>query len=146
MEIASEDDEQISQALLEWSGLEDLWLKHDLEGLFDFATDIAFRCRLITKKTREWSVAPGHGGTTFTVNTRNPDALRAEMLARVEGLLQSHADEITDHQVVVRNNARARAERIAAGPELEVTERADHVSLLVRQFAPDRVHALSVSL
>ena len=41
-EIASEDDEMISQAILEWSGLKPVWDRYELSRLFNFGGAIAF--------------------------------------------------------------------------------------------------------
>lgn len=87
-EIASADDGEIGGELLDWSGLSKVWQEHGLAGDYDFLRDVVEHCHCIDISTEEWGgSAPGLSGVWYTVTTRDPDRLRAEMQARVQKLI-----------------------------------------------------------
>lgn len=144
-EIASEDDESISNALLEWSGLAPVWNEHELSRLFSFGPAVAFECQHIRLKTKEWSNLPGHGGVWYTVLTNNEKALKAEMNARLEGLLRDHQKLIRDNVEEAREIARVRAENINRGPLAQLLVAEGSVTFVIQQFAPNAQHSIAVS-
>jgi len=95
-EIASADDGEIGDELLDWSGLSELWHERGLAGECDFLRDVAEHCASIDISTEQWGGdAPGLSGVWYTVSTRDPDQLRGEMLSRVQQLFdQSKAQNI----------------------------------------------------
>ena len=97
VEIASEDDEMISQAILKWSGLKPEWDRYELSRLFNFGGAIAFECEHIEWETKEWSTAPGMGGNWYTVWTSNDDSLKAEMKVRLARLLKENRPLIREN-------------------------------------------------
>jgi hypothetical protein len=86
-EIASADDGEIGDELLDWSGLSKLWNEQGLAGDYDFFRDVAEHCASIDISTEQWGGdAPGLSGVWYTVSTRDPDQLRSEMMTRVQQL------------------------------------------------------------
>lgn len=145
-EIASEDDEDIARALLEWSGLAEAWNDQDLSRLFNFATGIAFECEDIIVETKEWSNLPGHGGIWYTVSTVDEDGLRAEMEARFHQLVSENQQLIKQNAKEVEAAGRERAKQVAGGPvrKIEVTDQG--TTLFMQTFDPDIRHELGVSV
>jgi hypothetical protein len=87
-EIASADDGEIGGELLDWSGLSKIWHEQGLAGDYDFLRDVAERCASIDISTEQWGGdAPGLSGVWYTVSTRDPEKLRAEMQSRVQLLI-----------------------------------------------------------
>ena len=95
-EIASADDGEIGDELLDWSGLSELWHERGLAGEYDFLRDVAEHCASIDISTEQWGGdAPGLSGVWYTVSTKVPDQLRSEMRSRVQQLIdQSKAQNI----------------------------------------------------
>lgn len=88
-EIASADDGEIGGELLEWSGLSKVWEEQGLARDYDFLSDVAEHCQCIDISTEQWGGdAPGLSGVWYTVTTRDPDHLRAEMLRRLETMVR----------------------------------------------------------
>jgi hypothetical protein len=87
-EIASADDSEIGGELLDWSGLSEIWQERGLAGNYDFLRDVAEHCGSIEIGTEQWGGdAPGLSGVWYTVSTRDPDKLQADMQARVHQLI-----------------------------------------------------------
>ena len=95
-EIASADDGEIGDELLDWSGLSELWHERGLAGEYDFLRDVVEHCSSIDISTEQWGGdAPGLSGVWYTVSTKDADKLRAEMQSRVQQLIdQSKAQNI----------------------------------------------------
>ena len=87
-EIASADDGEIGGELLEWSRLSGIWQGQGLAGDYDFLRDVAEHCSSIDISTKQWGGdAPGLSGVWYTVSTRDPDKLRAEMQSHIQQLI-----------------------------------------------------------
>ncbi len=88
-QIASADDGEIGGELLDWSGLSKIWHEQGLAGDYDFLRDVAERCTFIDISTEQWGGdTPGLSGVWYTVSTKDPDRLRAEMQVRVQLLIE----------------------------------------------------------
>ncbi len=116
LQIGEAEEEELSAFLLEWSELQAEWDAQQLDGLFDFARDVALRCRHLKAKGREWSHSPGYGGVIYTLSTSNVSSLLFEMQAGLERLIRENEEEIAAHKEELLARSRARALRVAAGP------------------------------
>ena len=93
-EVASSEDGEISEELLTWSGLSELWQEHGLLGDYDFLRDVAEHCDCIDISTEQWGGdAPGLSGIWYSVTTRDPSRLRKEMRSRLENLIAEKSKE-----------------------------------------------------
>lgn len=144
-EVCEADDEMVSSTLLEWSGLQEEWNAKSLNNLFDFAAEIALKCRHIKYKTKEWSNLPGHGGVWFTFFTDDEDALKEEMRDRFMTLLETNAIAIKRNVAEAKKAARELQKRINAGPIMMLRTFPDHVELFYETIKPAAQYLLGVS-
>ena len=145
VEIASEDDEMISQAILKWSGLKPEWDRYELSRLFNFGGAIAFECENIEWETKEWSTAPGMGGNWYTVWTSNDTSLKAEMKVRLARLLKENKSLIRENLQEAKLIAAERARQIAGGPVTRLHVADDGVRTFdVETYEPDIRSVLGV--
>jgi hypothetical protein len=88
IEIASADDDMIAAEVLEWSGHSDFWNEHELDEEYNFVSDVLEGCRHAWIDAEEWDGGvPGQSGIWHTVSADDPDALKAEIRARIEELV-----------------------------------------------------------
>lgn len=86
--IASGDDCEIEDKVLEWSGMCEIWNDAELSRGSSFYRDVLMSCPSATLRSAEWDGnTPGRSGVWFTVRSRNPDALRQEIAAGIQVLI-----------------------------------------------------------
>jgi hypothetical protein len=96
-EIASADDD-VSQELLEWSGLEKIWDKYYL-GEFDRFQDIADQSKHIYIEGEEWGGnTPGLSGVWQTAKTDNDTALKRDLQGLVAELIWENRQQIHQYR------------------------------------------------
>ena len=94
-EIVSNDDDVASGELLSWSGLSDIWDRHELWGEFDFLRDVAEFCSHIDIGREEWDADfPGHSGTWQIIKTNDEDGLKKEMSKKLTRLIWNNRKKI----------------------------------------------------
>ena len=93
VEIASADDD-LSQELLEWSGLEAIWNKYSLAE-FETFQYLAKRADHITIEGEEWGgEVPGLSGVWQTAKTDNAVALKEELRNLIAELIWENRKQI----------------------------------------------------
>ena len=86
--IASADDCEIENRILEWSGMMKIWVDGELDYRFSFWKDVLKWCNHFDFKSREWEGGgPGLSGIWFKVLTNNPRALKQEIADGVKELI-----------------------------------------------------------
>jgi hypothetical protein len=96
-EIASADDD-VSQELLDWAGLDKLWDKYYL-GEFDRFQDLADQAKHIYIEGEEWGgEMPGRSGTWQTATSDDPSALKKELRGLVAQLIWENRKEIHQYR------------------------------------------------
>ena len=96
-EIASADDD-VSEELLEWSGLEKIWSEYYL-GEFECFQDLATRSEHISISGDQWGGdAPGLSGVWQTATTDNEADLRKDLRGLVAELIWENRKQIHEHR------------------------------------------------
>jgi hypothetical protein len=89
IEIVSADDDVASGELLDWSGLSDVWDKHDLSEQYDFVRDVAEYCDHIDIELEHWDAnMPGRSGVWHRISTDDEKALKRELALRLHELIE----------------------------------------------------------
>jgi len=96
-EIASADDD-LSQELLQWSGLEAIWNKYSLAE-FETFQHLAKRADHITIEGEEWGgEVPGLSGVWQTAKTDNAVALKEELRNLMAELIWENRKQIHEYK------------------------------------------------
>ena len=96
-EIASADDD-VSQELLDWAGLDKIWDKYYLEE-FDRFQDLAERSDHISISGKEWGgEVPGLSGVWQTAKTDNETALKKDLRGLVAELIWENRKQIHQYR------------------------------------------------
>lgn len=96
-EIASADDD-VSEELLEWSGLEKIWSEYYL-GEFECFQDLATRSEHISISGDQWGGdAPGLSGVWQSATTDNEADLRKDLRGLVAELIWENRKQIHEHR------------------------------------------------
>jgi hypothetical protein len=85
--IASGDDRDIENRVLEWCGMMEAWVGGGLDERFSFWSDVLEMCDHFDSESREWEGGgPGLSGVWFKVRTNNPKALKQEIADLIKEL------------------------------------------------------------
>ena len=96
-EIASADDD-VSQELLEWAGLDKIWDKYYLEE-FEHFQDVAEQAKHIYIEAEEWGgEMPGRSGVWQTAKTDNGEALKEELRNLIAELIWENRSQIHQYR------------------------------------------------
>jgi hypothetical protein len=89
VEIASADDDMIAGTVLEWSGLFDLCVEHELDLELDLVSDVLDLCDHAMVERESWDAgAPGRSGVWHVVLTDDPERLKVEIRTRIEEFIR----------------------------------------------------------
>ncbi|NLD05062.1 MAG: hypothetical protein GX672_04060 [Synergistaceae bacterium] len=120
-EIVSNDDDVASGELLSWSGLSDIWDRHELWGEFDFLRDVAEFCSHIDIGREEWDANfPGHSGTWHIIETDDEDELKKEMRKRLASLIRTNRRKIKLFIKKQEEQEKQKLEKLRKGPKRSV--------------------------
>ena len=96
-EIASADDD-VSQELLDWAGLEAVWDKYYLRE-FERFQDLAKKSDHLIIEGEEWGgETPGLSGVWQTAKTDNDEALKEDLRGLVAGLIWENRQQIHQYR------------------------------------------------
>lgn len=85
--IASADDCDIENLVLEWCGMADAWELDGLGDRFSFWSDVLVMCDHFDSESREWDGGcPCRSGIWFKARTNNPIALKQEIADLIKEL------------------------------------------------------------
>lgn len=120
-EIVSNDDDVASGELLSWSGLSDIWDRHELWGEFDFLRDVAEFCSHIDIGREDWDADfPGHSGTWQIIKTNDEDELKKEMSKKLTRLIWNNRKKI---KLFIKKQEERQSQKLAKlrkGPESSI--------------------------
>jgi hypothetical protein len=96
-EIASADDD-VSQELLDWAGLDKIWEQYYLCEFEQFQ-DLAERSDHISISGKEWGgEVPGLSGVWQTAKTDNPDQLKSDLRSLIAELIWENRSQIHQYR------------------------------------------------
>lgn len=96
-EIASADDD-VSEELLEWSGLEKIWKQYQL-WQFELFQDLADRSKHIIISGDQWGGdSPGLSGVWQTAETDNETELKKDLRGLVADLIWKNRKQVHDYR------------------------------------------------
>ncbi len=88
IQIAVAESDAISDELLKWSGLSDVWEAHELSDSFDFKEDVADLCsRIHISREEVDGGVPTHSWILYSVETDDEELLRREMQEKLQQLI-----------------------------------------------------------
>jgi len=90
VDIVSADDDMVETEILTWSGLHEMWDKHETAlAHLNVISDVLEWCPSAEVQKEEWDGgAPGRSGVWHTISTRSPERLKAEMESRITELVE----------------------------------------------------------
>jgi len=99
--IASGDDDEIVDKVIEWAGLSEKWVENDLYERHDFWREVLMECYNVQVKTREWEGGgPGLSGVWYSVRSMNPSELRKEIGHWFEVMVERDKVELEQSRVL----------------------------------------------